>query len=228
MTNEILSYLQMCERERASLQRGMNFRLRPDCSVILMSLRRNAPYRDRIEDEGRTLIYEGHDQPRSGSVPDPKAADQIAETKSGQRTENGKFYDAALAHKRGNVAERVRAYEKIHQGIWAYNGLFHLVDAWQESDGRRKVFKFKLVAAEELGGPREALEPRLSRGRLIPTAVKIEVWRRDRGRCVKCGASDELHFDHILPHAKGGTSVTVYNVQLLCARHNLEKSDRIE
>jgi hypothetical protein len=30
-----------------------------------------------------------------------------------------------------------------------------------------------------------------------------------------------------LPWSKGGTSITEENVQLLCARHNLEKSDRI-
>ena len=39
---------------------------------------------------------------------------------------------------------------------------------------------------------------------------------------------DELHFDHVLPYAKGGTSLTAENVQLLCARHNLSKSDKIQ
>lgn len=62
---------------------------------------------------------------------------------------------------------------------------------------------------------------------MIPSTVKIEVWKRDGGKCVQCGAKDELHFDHILPFSKGGTSLTVDNVQLLCARHNLEKRDRI-
>ena len=66
------------------------------------------------------------------------------------------------------------------------------------------------------------------RRRIIPTHVKLEVWRRDAGKCTKCGAEDELHFDHILPFAKGGTSLTVANVQILCARHNLEKHDNIE
>jgi len=63
--------------------------------------------------------------------------------------------------------------------------------------------------------------------RLIPTAVKLEVWRRDGGRCVTCGATDNLHFDHIIPYSKGGTSLHADNIQLLCARHNLEKRDRI-
>jgi len=45
---------------------------------------------------------------------------------------------------------------------------------------------------------------------------------------VTCGASDELHFDHIVPYSKGGSSELAANIQLLCARHNLQKSDRIE
>jgi hypothetical protein len=28
------------------------------------------------------------------------------------------------------VAGRVRAYEKLQQGIWSHNGIFHLVDSW--------------------------------------------------------------------------------------------------
>ena len=42
------------------------------------------------------------------------------------------------------------------------------------------------------------------------------------------GAADELHFDHVLPFSRGGTSLTASNVQLLCARHNLQKSAKIE
>ena len=47
---DIVSYLEMCTEEGVNLQRGMNFRLRGGRSVILMSLRRNAPYVDRVEE----------------------------------------------------------------------------------------------------------------------------------------------------------------------------------
>jgi hypothetical protein len=124
--------------------------------------------------------------------------------------------------------QSVRVYEKVQQGIWSYNGLFHLVDAWSERDQGRNVFRFKLVAvaADEssMNAPRQQ---RAEIRRLIPTEVKIEVWRRDNGRCVQCGATDELHFDHVLPYSKGGTSLTPANVQLLCARHNLSKGAKI-
>jgi 5-methylcytosine-specific restriction endonuclease McrA len=56
---------------------------------------------------------------------------------------------------------------------------------------------------------------------------KLEVWKRDHGKCVICGASDNLHFDHDVPFSKGGSSITAKNVRLLCARHNLAKSDKI-
>ena len=55
----------------------MNFGLGGNPSVILMSVRRNAPYRERLEDGGTALIYAGHDEPR-GSI-----------TEAGQITRRG-------------------------------------------------------------------------------------------------------------------------------------------
>ncbi len=228
MENEVISYLEMCAREGTSLQRGMNFGLRADHSVALMSVRPGAPYQDRLEDDGTTLIYEGHDEPRSEAVLEPKTLDQPYRTVSGTLTQNGKFFRAAQDHKDGRrPPERVRVYEKLRKGIWSYNGVFHLVDSWQENDGNRKVLKFKLVAVkgeEDLNRPPA---PQPDRRRIIPTSVKLAVWQRDEGRCVVCGATDELHFDHDLPYSKGGTSITEDNVQLMCARHNLQKGAKI-
>jgi len=218
----------MCRREGASLQRGMNFRLGGNHSVILMSLRPNAPYRDRIEDGGTTLIYEGHDRSKTPECPNPKNLDQPEHHPSGALTENGKFHLAAQEAKLGaRPPERVRVYEKIHSGIWSYNGMFHLVDSWTERDTYRSVFKFRLVAVEGDEDSNSVSTAPAPRRRIIPTSVKLGVWKRDRGKCVRCGASDNLHFDHDLPWSKGGASITEDNVQLLCARHNLQKHDRI-
>lgn len=193
-----------------------------------MSRRRNAPYRDTLEDEGSTLIYEGHDAPRSQACPNPKLLDQPEHGPSGALTENGRFHRAAQEYRQGlRAAEIVRVYEKLHQGIWSYNGAFQLVDSWQEEDDHRQVFKFKLIAVEGEPDMDESSPRSLPRRRMIPTAVKLEVWRRDKGRCVMCGATDELHFDHDLPYSLGGTSLTAQNVQLLCARHNLQKGDKL-
>lgn len=209
----------------------MNFRLRGGHSVVLMSVRANAPYRDQTLEDGEVLIYEGHDVPKTSDTRDPKGLDQPRELPSGQLTENGKFSKAAQNYKsEKQPPDLVRVYEKLKKGIWSYNGYFHLVDSWQESDGRREVFKFRLEAIEEIERSKDPtdLEFRQTKHRrIIPTHVKLEVWRRDGAKCVQCGATDELHFDHILPFSKGGTSLTAQNVQLLCARHNLSKSAKL-
>ena len=120
MANEIISYLEMCNREGVSLQKGMNYGLRGNHSVILMSVRENSPYNDRFEDDGSTVIYEGHDQQRGQTVMNPKAVDQPDTTPSGKLTENGRFHQAAQAFKSGtHPPERVRVYEKIKPGIWS-------------------------------------------------------------------------------------------------------------
>ena len=60
----------------------------------------------------------------------------------------------------------------------------------------------------------------------IPEDVKLLVWARDGGACVQCGSKKELHFDHIIPVAKGGGNVEA-NIQILCQSCNLKKADKI-
>jgi hypothetical protein len=225
---DVISYLEMCREEKVALQRGMNFHLLGGFSVILMSLRSGAPYADRVEDEGNILIYEGHDVPRSQTELSPKSVDQPMLNPNGSLTQNGLFFEAAAKYKNNKrEAELVKVYEKIHAGIWVYNGLFNLVDAWQEISNVRKVFKFKLEITKEKEAESKAKEE-IDTSRLIPASVKLEVWKRDKGRCVKCGKTDNLHFDHVIPYSKGGSSLVAENIQLLCARHNIAKRDKIE
>jgi len=228
---DVISYIDMCKEEGVNLQRGMNFRLKGGFSVILMSIRPGAPYADRVEDEGKTLIYEGHDIPQRKGGPNPKLVDQPYKNPGGRLTQNGLFYEAAKkyqANKSQSEPELVKVYEKIRPGIWVYNGIFKLVDAWQERINTRNVFKFKLelVNDEAVISNHEVTD--LEHNRLIPTSVKLEVWRRDKGRCVQCGSQDNLHFDHIIPYSKGGSSLVAENIQILCARHNIQKRDKIE
>lgn len=219
----------MCRFEGASLQRGMNFRLGGRTSVILMSLRPGAPYADRIEQGGQILIYEGHDAARTKGGPNPKGVDQPETSAVGGPTQNGLFWNAAIAYKNhGAAAERVKVYEKIKTGIWAYAGLFELIDALKQEEGGRKVFKFKLQLSKQQAATAPVGVLEIEHDRLIPTWVKIEVWKRDKGKCVLCGNKENLHFDHIVPFSKGGTSLLAKNIQLLCATHNLLKRDKIE
>jgi len=228
-SGEVISYLEMCQAWTASLQKGMNFRLRPDCSLILMSRRPNAPYRDLVEENGRVLIYEGHDVSKTAENPNPKNLDQPRSTVGGKLTQNGLFEQAAVQAKKGESAPGlVAVYEKIHAGIWAFNGFFLLTDAWTTSDGRRLVFKFRLEITESERSTVSQSASELLHNRVIPSAVKLEVWQRDKGQCVLCGSKSNLHFDHDLPFSKGGTSLTAGNIRLLCARHNLSKGSKIQ
>jgi hypothetical protein len=65
-SGDLISYLEMCSEEEVNLQRGMNYHLHRDTSVILVSLRPNAPYADRVEDNIQLLCVrhnlEKHDK----------------------------------------------------------------------------------------------------------------------------------------------------------------------
>lgn len=232
---EIVSHAEMCSRERRMLQQGMNFRRLNQRSVILMSTRKGAPYADRVEENGRVLVYEGHNVARRQGGPDPRSVDQPERYQGGTLTQNGLFAAAAEDFKRGaRPAERVWVYEKLREGVWVFNGVFLLEDVWREQQDGRQVYKFRFVMddsgliPEQLSADNGSGALDLTRNRLIPSAVKQEVWKRDHGRCVTCGSADNLHFDHVVPFSKGGSSLVAVNIQLLCARHNLGKSARIE
>jgi Holliday junction DNA helicase RuvB len=76
-----------------------------------------------------------------------------------------------------------------------------------------------LVAAQETS---EASDDRTA----IPSEVRREVWRRDGGKCVKCGSRERLEYDHIIPVIRGGSN-TARNIELLCETCNRAKSDLI-
>ncbi len=193
-----------------------------------MSLRSGAPYADRVEEAGRVIVYEGHDVSRTNGTPEPKRVDQPEFLPSGKLTQNGLFFDAVRRYKLGRAdAELVRVFEKIRDGIWVYNGLFKLVDGWQETSEGRQVFKFRLEIIDQPQPSPLGSSP-LDHDRVIPSAVKLEVWKRDKGCCAKCSSKENLHFDHIIPYSQGGSSEDAKNIQILCSRHNLEKRDRIE
>ncbi len=226
---DVISYLTMCHEEGVNLQRGMNYHLCNSISVILMSVREGAPYSDKVEEDGRILIYEGHDVPKRKDGPDPKTINQPMNNPSGSLTQNGQFFQSAINFKNNKIApEIIKVYEKIKPGIWVFNGFFELIDSWLENDGKRDVFKFKMQITLSSNEEITNRDYDIDHTRLIPAEIKRIVWERDKGKCITCGATDNLHFDHIIPYSKGGSSLVADNIQLLCARHNLKKSDKIQ
>lgn len=221
----------MCQVEGSMLQRGMTFRAPPHHGVILMSQRSNAPYQDAMDGDGN-LLYEGHDAPRSAACPEPKRIDQPRSSRTGRPTENGKFADWTDRYLSGSApAARFHVYEKLLKGIWTFRGNYLLTAYHYVQVRERQVFRFVLSPSpsdESTDPPASGAETDEVMSRRIPTWVKQAVFKRDRGRCVECGATTELHFDHDFPFSKGGTGLSPDNVRILCARHNLAKGARIQ
>lgn len=227
--NQILSYREMCNLENhPQLQTGMNFELGGSYSVILMSVKSNAPYADRISDDGLTIYYEGHDM-RGDKL---KRHDQPDTYSGGSLTQNGLFSHSIDKGKKTGALPLVKVYEKLKMGIWNYRGLFELNDYTYIERGGRYVYEFVLTVTDqnlEIAKKHLSHQPiDIEQTRQIPGKVKVEVYKRDDGKCVKCGSNSNIHFDHILPYSRGGTSLRIENIQLLCARHNLEKSASLE
>lgn len=224
--DEIVSWYELADKEKVT-QKGMHHGINPKYSIILMSQRSGAPYNDKIHSDGVTIEYEGHDMPKDYA----KVLDQPKLLPSGKLTENGKFIKAIEYYKnKKSLAEKVMVYEKIIPNRWSIKGLFDLIDYKIENDGKRNVFKFILRLSED-----NTVNNNFSKNyniekqsRLIPSAVKQEVYIRDKGRCVICGSDKNLHFDHELPFSKGGTSLSASNIRILCQKCNLAKSDKIE
>lgn len=91
-----------------------------------------------------------------------------------------------------------------------------------EKQRKRELEK---VVTQELINEGE-LFPESNKRPPIPKAVVDALWSRDKGQCVYCASSENIHIDHIIPFSKGGSS-SIENLQLLCQSCNLIKSDKI-
>jgi hypothetical protein len=121
-------------------------------------------------------------------------------------------------------------------GYWAYRGTVVEVKGGNEFSLEEIRLKIKHAvlchdkAFERMRREIEALENveqvDIARRDRIPDSVRLFVWQRDQGKCVKCGSAEKLEFDHIIPVIKGGSN-TERNVQLLCEQCNRTKGASI-
>jgi hypothetical protein len=195
---EVISYLQMCRAEGVSLQRGMNFGSAGSMSVILMSRRPGAPYDDRVEEDGRVLIYEATTRHKSGAARIRRRSTSPSGVSGAHLPKTDCF--SKLLHNTGDSgtpAERVRVYEKMRDGIWTFNGTFKLVDGWREESHGRLVFKFRLEVDPDATPVSDPREPRLEQNRLIPDMLAWPVlaavpWLADRSVSRVIVSADEV------------------------------------
>ena len=106
------------------------------------------------------------------------------------------------------------------------NRLRHVRDYAQVKGDGKISPEIAEAALKMLASSGETQDARESR-EAIPSAVRREVWRRDEGKCKKCGSRKNLEYDHIIPVAEGGSN-TARNIELLCEACNRAKSDLIQ
>ena len=120
---------------------------------------------------------------------------------------------------------------KLSSHVWLFKGFRYAVDGLYSDE------QFRLLILEEFDKERrrferlkqkyDSAEQESTRSRIrIPENIRIEVWRRDGGTCVRCGSRENLEYDHIIPLSRGGSN-TARNIELLCERCNRSKGANI-
>ena len=61
----------------------------------------------------------------------------------------------------------------------------------------------------------------------VTNRLRFAIYQRDNYRCKKCGSTENLEIDHIIPISRGGKS-TYSNLQTLCHKCNKEKGSKVE
>ena len=146
---------------------------------------------------------------------------------SGRRTFDARWsraeVEAIAAQQAESPVELVRHDQRAY---WIFKDCFYWEDDGLSAEDvkalalqrirkqdRQLANAHSLMRAEEAG---QALRP--------PVSIEIRraVFERDGGRCVECGGSFDLQYDHVIPFSLGGAT-TVENLQLLCADCNRGK-----
>lgn len=133
----------------------------------------------------------------------------------------------------------IGTYEKRFGG-WR-NALKAFID-WINLDDKEQEYYEDIILDENTGATNNnesneseksySVKHRHRTPRDINNRLRVKVLYRDKSRCCLCGASAKdptvtLHVDHIFPWSKGGETV-MENLQTLCSKCNLGKSDLTE
>jgi hypothetical protein len=151
--------------------------------------------------------------------------------RSGRRVFDARWKQAqiedVIAAQKDQPVAMVRHGKRL---LWHFHERFYWEDDGLAADDvkalvlqRERRLQQKLQSAHSLMRSEEAGHPTRVP---IPSDVRRAVFERDGGRCVECGATFDLQYDHVLPVALGGAT-TVENLQLLCADCNRRKSDSL-
>ncbi len=122
----------------------------------------------------------------------------------------------------------------VFPGDRSEESVIHLSDEEAEEIEKQQI-AMKLLERERRRNLEKAVKQELiDNGEIMPAIGRAHISRdiidavytRDGGRCVYCGSMENLQIDHIIPHSRGGAN-TIENLQVLCQRCNIEKSNHI-
>ena len=91
-------------------------------------------------------------------------------------------------------------------------------------DGEWVVSKWRDFQGDDSGADRQRRFRERQKGARSEKVRAKDVFARDGNACLKCGATENLVVDHIVPLAGGGEGV-IDNLQTLCRTCNSKKSD---
>jgi hypothetical protein len=120
--------------------------------------------------------------------------------------------DGTLTGDASKLAFRLRLPEKqVKAALDELLAVGFVVPGDEEDADEKAVSNAKAIAARNGFGSRH-----------ISDATKRHVWERDGGKCVYCGCTESIEYDHKHPVSKGGNSEPE-NIQLLCRPCNRKK-----
>ena len=100
-----------------------------------------------------------------------------------------------------------------------------------DSRKRKYVFKDLAIIYNDWKNGNKFEETKKQERKIMNDDIRYNVLKRDNYSCQICGATAKdgakLHVDHIIPVSKGGKTV-MNNLQTLCERCNIGKSDKTE
>lgn len=134
--------------------------------------------------------------------------------------------------------ENKRYPNSSHLGHWIYANIIWMPH-WRKPDWRMNSAQLldeemipRIKGLEAAATARGELPPVADRNGIrmntaprrksIPRDVQQAVFARDGGRCVICGSTRDLQFDHVIPWSLGGSD-SAENLQVLCASCNASK-----
>lgn len=96
------------------------------------------------------------------------------------------------------------------------------------SDEEKRTVKRHIAQSESHYKNIESYEYRRNEANAFITNKKVraDIFRRDGKKCKKCGSTEKISIDHIIPIASGGDN-SIENLQVLCVSCNSKKGHRL-